>query len=352
LLLARNLPMSKAKVLQAKFYKMNSRIELEKCKIANVKLEPKRTKAPQAKSDAADRRPPPMKNESPSQTISVTRLVTLLIILVASIGLFIFQTFVHEDPATLDLATNKPSREVAGLPEVKLPDEKTGEQVFTVTTSVSPRGYFNIRAVRWGDDKQLRRLGERLEVDLSRLGSILGSVPDKKFKIKIDGKEPFGEMISSFGLATSTRKGQIVISGAGLSMGDARLRPILMTLVSREILRGWGGDRLPGWFEDGFALYLMRRVIQGVYEPINYLNGTDQYLDDESWNDLFEEGSPRAYAQAASFVGYLIDTQQIESFIQVARDTKAGENLEHAIQKTYGLNRSNLMDGWFIQLKH
>lgn len=358
LLLARRLDMEKAKKLQTKFYAMGAQIELEKVSAIVIKPDKPRLTLKSNMSGQMDKTGVAQRNHTPppqdSSKITMPKLWLIALLLITATGSFFSKALVEQVPTLPPGVTYMERVEDEGDGE---PTGQTREKQGTRTIKnaasasyTSPRGYFKLRAVKCGSQETLEGLGRQLEINLSRIGMFLGSSSNARFEVRLDGNKEFADMLPTFGLATSLSKLRIVINCKHLSFDNPELSAILIVQTARQMLREYGGERLPYWFEAGVSLHILNQLSSDSYDPKMQLNLGGQYLDDESWRDMFSTHSPGAYAQAASFVGYLADNYQVDSLVRVAKQAGGGKVFDEAMRNVFHLDRLILMDNWYAQV--
>jgi|GEM_PF-3024257 len=367
LLLGTRLTLQQGKALQLKFYNMGAHIDLEKVTYTTKSQHPKRMSINMNTPDIERHE---IGVESKRRNGSSQHLLTIVLFLVlVACGAFAFWFFNYYDRYDIygvpkSSAVTLPSKEQAEensnhaiSATTTKPGKQIGEEInsdsqnvqLTVTTVMSERNIFEIKGINFGTKESLLAIGKDLEVNLSRIGVVLGALPDKKFRITFDGREIFKNELKYYGLSIADELGKIVIHSKGLNPQDARFQGMLVTLISREIVRGWGGLNLPLWFEVGFSLSMLNKTMPGSYDAKAIVKNMSQYLDDELWLDAFSEGSANAYAQSADFTAYLIDNYNLNHIKSLAKSVKSGNDMDSALKFVYGFPKSKLLNDWFAR---
>jgi len=136
--------------------------------------------------------------------------------------------------------------------------------------------------------------------------------------------------------------------------------------TTHVLMRPFGSP--PALFNEGFAVYMSERLgadalddLSGgratIYERVRELKSKDEWIELEKLITYSEIGSPEsrppiAYAEAASFVKFLIDEYGKDKFLLVYKKLKNSNNkIVHwtnkmALQKIYGKQLSELQEEW------
>jgi hypothetical protein len=124
----------------------------------------------------------------------------------------------------------------------------------------------------------------------------------------------------------------------------------------------------PALFNEGFAVYMSERLgahalddLSGgratIFERVRELKSKEEWIELEELIAYNEIGSPEsrppvAYAEAASFVKFLIDEYGKDKFLQAYKKLKNSDNKivhwtnKRALQKIYGKQFSELQREW------
>lgn len=361
LLLGTKLTLEQGKALQLKFYGMGAQIDIEKV-VHTTKAKKTNRMSMTIDGPALERPELEVKQPVKSNKTRFAMVAVLMVLLVASVSIYYFSFYsaAKTDARQANVTTGKIidnnkelAKNAAAIGELKVIDDNEDQAGVANSPSVinvtSDRGIFNIRSIDFGDKETLEKIAHLLEENLSRIGMVLGSMPEGNFKVTLDGRQPFGQMLPYFGLAVEDVPGKIMIYSKGLDLEDRNFKAILVSLLSRAILRNWGGANLPLWFEAGFSLSMLNRTLPQSYDSKSAVKNMSQYLDDELWLDEFGKGSNIAYAQAADFTSYLMDNYNLNHMQSLAQNVKNGYDMDSAIKSVYGFEKSKLMNDWFAR---
>jgi len=136
--------------------------------------------------------------------------------------------------------------------------------------------------------------------------------------------------------------------------------------TTHVLMRPFGNP--PALFNEGFAVYMSERLgahalddLSGgqatIYERVRELKSKDEWIELEELITYNEIGSPKsrppiAYAEAASFVKFLIDEYGRDKFLQAYKKLKNSDNKiihwtnKKALQKIYDKQFSELQKEW------
>ncbi len=232
----------------------------------------------------------------------------------------------------------------AKAPEAVEPESDAAE--LTLVEFKTADGLLHLRSRGWGDAAVLEKLAGQCESDLSRIGMLIGHFPSRQSRIDFDGARAFAPAVRSFGMLTASTRGRMTVPVGGIEPDDPRLRPMLVAMMARCILKGWGEHALPAWMERGFGLYVMAQLHPGVYEFEPKLGKLPQKPDPELWLESIDEGGGASLAQATSLVGFLIENYQMSGLRLAAGNIAAGEKPNQALQQAFGGDLGNLLEAW------
>ncbi len=360
LTLSPRLVYDRAKSLQRKFYSFGGEIELTKVGVKKVKTGGVR---PLLQLNTSN---PYSMGEKEAQPIVIVKKVRWPIWAAAVAVLFfvvLLKMGIVKVTPEFNFTGNAEVREagiggrgaVAGIPGALDKERKAKDSVDSVYNGIehiSSAGNCRFLSRELKDDKLLKALGVVCEQNLFRILMATGQDSVEQLLFKVDGEVDSTIMAPTFGLNLPAKPGEIILLGKRLQPERPIVQGMVVALVAREILRKMaGGKRLPPWLENGVALSLMDRIVPDIYKPERILKGSSRFMDGEEWDQAFEEHNAKAYAQAVSFVNYLIHTYKFDSILRVAKLIEQGTDADTAISIVYYKNASELLQAWFVGKK-
>jgi len=358
LMLAPRLPYENAKAIQSKLYQLGAEVSLKKVAVGKIK---KGQARPRLEFGLERRRDATTKldtmrshvKESAKKPVPLYLAVALLFVAVVGLGSYFLVEYSGNEKPVIDNKTSAAEtteNEAPGTVEdAKAPAENAeGSTVMAEMTAFSSRnGLCRFNIIEFGESATLEKLGVLCETQVKELKYSYGLYKLEAPLFIIDGRKDFALMLPTLGLDLQADADGMPLFAKWLNTDRTEAAAVMRAALARNLLRQVaGGQTLPSWLENGFALSEVRKSQAAAYDPEKDMADAAECLVGGLWDTAFEEGSPRAYAQSALYAAWL-NGKSPDSIMRIARQMAQGNTFEKAFLRVFYKSHDEMLKLWF-----
>lgn len=192
--------------------------------------------------------------------------------------------------------------------------------------------------------------------EYDRLAYDFGWYENSEFTVILYSNEDFTNILDVPSWAAAIYDGKIRIPFQYASLNIEGLESIIRHELTHALLHRISGNNLPAWLHEGIAQYkdgvddsavrnvLREVVINNTLIPINEMKDGFVNFKDETTVKV-------AYAESLGFVEYLINNYGFYTILDILNNFNNYPSLDELLTSVYGLNLSQLENGWIEQLR-
>jgi len=355
LMLSPRLPFENAKTIQNKLYLLGAEVSIKKVAVGKVKKGQARPILEYGSGERGREATVQMSATYPQiidplrrrNRFSRTYIVVLgVLMLLSAVAAYVM----YDSPEKPAENGENPAAAVNGAEKPANPavDDNSGNSSAPVmTTFASRNGLCRFNVIEISEKAVIDELGDLCEAQVKELKYSYGLYKTDAPLFILDGRKDFELMFPVLGLDLAAGEDGIPFYAKWLKNGTNRTGSVIRAGVARNLLRQVsGGKMLPAWFESGFALQEVIKSALPVFEISEKFSASEGYLKGSSWDSALEEGSPRAYAQAALFSVWL-NEKFPGSTMRLARQMAQGYDFDNAFLRVFFKTHTAMLEEWF-----
>ncbi len=190
----------------------------------------------------------------------------------------------------------------------------------------------------------------------NQLAYDFGWYENSEFTVILYSNEDFTSILDVPSWAAAIYDGKIRIPFQYASLNIEDLESIIRHELTHALLHRISGNNVPAWLHEGIAQHkdgvddssvrevLREAVVNNTLIPISNLKKGFVNLKEESQVKV-------AYAESLGFVEYLIDNYGFYTILNILNNFNNYPSVDELFASTYGLNISQLENGWIEQMR-